>query len=145
MGHTVLAPEYSLHSQTILENGVSEAGRSIDVNVGSSSSRKRKHSADVSNSSLESKRTCIFNQLLTDMIIEKEKFMYISLLHKFSYGDDSDIFNLTEKTIFPYSVLPFPNPQQPKTAYFASESEQFKKLFSNELITGLRPLKRKLN
>lgn len=143
MGHTVLAPEYSLHTQTVLENGVSEANIPVDVNVGSSTSRKRKHSADAANSPLESKRSCIFNQLLTDMIIEKEKFMYISLLHKYSYSDEKDFFHLIDKNIFPYSVLPFPNPQLPKTIYFASESEQFRKLFSNELIAGLKPLKRK--
>lgn len=145
MGHSVLPPEYSIHSQTVLENGVivNEANSSTDLNVGGSTSRKRKHSVCDTDYQFETKKACIFNQLLTDMIIEKEKFLYISLLEKYGCSDEIDIFNLIERNNFANTILPFSNPQHPKFIYFSSESENFKQLLPQDVISRLKPVKRK--
>ncbi len=145
MGHTIIPPEYTLHSQAILENGVNsnETNNDISTNIESSTSRKRKHSTDASTLQLDSKRTCIYDQLLTDMIIEKEKFLYISLLDKYGCSDENDIFNLIDENNFPNTLLPFPNPQNPKSIYFSSEPEHFRKLFPSDIVSKLKTVKSK--
>lgn len=147
MGHSVLPPEYALHSQTVLENGVplNEATNSIDVNVvESSTSRKRRHSADATNHQLESKRTCIYNQLLTNMIIEKEKYIYFWLLNEFSRSDENDFLGFVNKIKFSDPFLPSPNPQYPKSVYFSSEPESFQKLFPSEVVSELKTVRSEL-
>lgn len=146
MGYSVLPPEYSLHSQTVLENGVTQnEPTNSNVNtVESSTSRKRKHSADATNYQLESKRMCIYNQLLTDMIIEKEKYLYFWLLNEYSRSDEKDFFGFINKMKFSDPFLPSPNPQQPKSIYFSSEPESFQKLFPSEVVSKLKNLKCKL-
>lgn len=141
MGHSVLPPEYTLHSQTVLENGVSlnESSNNVDLNVETGTSRKRKLSTDAANHQSDSKRTCLHNHLLTDMIIKKEKYLYISLLDKYGCGNENDFFNCIDKFNYSDSVLPFPNPHQPKPTYLSSEPDHFKTPFENDLLlTGLK-------
>lgn len=144
MGHSVLPPDYSLHSQTVIENGVpiNEAGNSVDLNtVEGSTSRKRKLSADASNNhQLESKRSCIYNQLLSDMIIEKEKYLYLWLLKEYSSSDEYDFFRFIDKIKFSYPFLPFPDPLLPKSNYFISEPENFQKLFPSDISSCLKTI-----
>lgn len=142
MGHSVLPSDYTLHSQTVIENGVplNESDSSVDLNtVEGSTSRKRKLSTDATNNhQLESKRSCIYNQLLPDMIIEKEKYLYLWLLKEFSSSDEYDFFRFVDKIRFPYPYVPFSDPLLPKSDYFISEPENFQKLFPSDISSCLK-------
>ncbi|XP_065203272.1 helicase domino-like isoform X2 [Planococcus citri] len=109
MGHSVRRPEYSIHL-----NGET-----------TSSTRKRRRSSDAGYQ-LDSKRACIYNQLLTDMIIEKEKYLYVSLLEKYRNTDQDDFLEFIDKTSYPGNVLPFPTPLEPRHEYLSSEPDPFK-------------------
>lgn len=144
MGHSPLPPEYALHSRTVLENGLSlnESSNSVDLNVETSTSRKRKLSTDATNHQPDSKRLCIRSNLLTDMIIEKEKYLYISLLDKYCNADENDFLGLIDKINYSDSILPFPNPHQPKSTFLSGEPEHLKNSFQNDLLlTGLKKSK----
>lgn len=123
MGHSVRRPEYSLHL-----NGET-----------TSATRKRRRSSDAGYQ-LDSKRACIYNQLLTDMIIEKEKYLYVSLLEKYRSAEQDDFLEFVDKANYTNKVLPFPTPLQPRHEYLFNESDHFKqslrKLIEKDLKKG---------
>lgn len=156
MGHSVLPPEYALHSRAVIENGVNvsnETGGDNDINVASSttlssslpSTRKRRYSGvDSWNLDYQSKRMRVCYQFLFEMILEKEKYLYVSLLDEYGRGHEDDIFAVIEKNSFSKNFVPFVHPQIPKSVNFLSEPEHFRKLFPNDVISKLQPNKSKL-